>query len=103
MILYNGQQAGGSGDFISFGLNKGIPEFRFDVGAGPAIIQGDRPIDMGKWHTIKLSRNKKDGSMVVDGQVTIFNVQTIDEHYLLNIIISPLSFRINQRFGENQL
>jgi len=68
MILYNGQQAGGSGDFISFGLNNGIPEFRFDVGAGPAIIRGERSIEMGKWHTVKLNRNKKDGSMSVDGQ-----------------------------------
>ena len=76
MILYNGQQAGGSGDFISFGLNNGIPEFRFDVGAGPAIIRGERSIDMGKWHTIKLGRNKKDGSMMVDGQVVIFTYQS---------------------------
>ena len=65
-ILYNGQQAGGSGDFISFGLNNGYPEFRFDVGAGPAVIKADKPIEMGKWHTVKLNRNKKDGSMLVD-------------------------------------
>lgn len=59
LILYNGQQAGGSGDFISFGLNNGFPEFRFDVGAGPAVIKSDRDIDLGKWHTVKLSRNRK--------------------------------------------
>lgn len=66
LILYNGQQAGGSGDFISFGLNNGYPEFRFDVGAGPAIMKSDKAIDMGKWHTVKLSRNRKNGSMTVD-------------------------------------
>ena len=66
LILYNGQQAGGSGDFISFGLSKGHPEFRFDVGAGPAIIKADKAIEMGKWHTVKLSRNKKDGTMLVN-------------------------------------
>ena len=67
LILYNGQQAGGSGDFISFGLNNGYPEFRFDVGGGPAVIKSDKPIDLGKWHTVKLSRNRKNGTMTVDG------------------------------------
>lgn len=66
MILYNGQQAGGSGDFISLGLNNGFPEFRFDVGAGPAVIKSDKAIELGRWHTVKLSRNKKDGTMMVD-------------------------------------
>jgi len=66
LILYNGQQAGGSGDFISLGLNNGFPEFRFDVGAGPAVIKSDKAIELGRWHTVKLSRNKKDGTMMVD-------------------------------------
>lgn len=68
LILYNGQQAGGSGDFVSFGLNGAVPEFRFDVGAGPAVIRADRPIDMGKWHTVKLNRNRKNGTMIIDDE-----------------------------------
>ena len=72
LILYNGQQAGGSGDFISFGINNGYPEFRFDVGSGPAVIRSDKPLELGKWHTVKLNRNRKDGSMTVDDQAPVY-------------------------------
>ncbi|XP_071451008.1 basement membrane-specific heparan sulfate proteoglycan core protein [Hetaerina americana] len=75
LILYNGQNPGGSGDFVSFGLSQGHPELRFDVGSGPAIIRAPAPVTLGRWHTVKLDRNKKeaykgmqgDGSMYVDG------------------------------------
>nr|QBP17600.1 heparan sulfate proteoglycan [Recilia dorsalis] len=66
LILYNGQQLGGSGDFISFGLRDGILEFRFDVGSGPGVIRGNQPLSLGQWHTVQLSRFKKEGTMYVD-------------------------------------
>ncbi|XP_054273123.1 basement membrane-specific heparan sulfate proteoglycan core protein-like isoform X4 [Macrosteles quadrilineatus] len=66
LILYNGQHPDGKGDFISFGLRDGIPEFRFDVGSGPGIIQGSQKLSLGEWHTVQLSRFKKDGTMYVD-------------------------------------
>ncbi|XP_021927336.1 basement membrane-specific heparan sulfate proteoglycan core protein isoform X6 [Zootermopsis nevadensis] len=68
LILYNGQQKGGGGDFVSLGLNNSHVEFRFDVGSGPAIIKSDRPISLGEWHTVKLSRTRKQGTMYVDGE-----------------------------------
>jgi len=61
MVLYNGQYEDGGGDFVCFGLNEGYPEFRFDVGSGPAIIRGNKTLTLNEWHTIKLSRNRKDG------------------------------------------
>ncbi|XP_052124491.1 basement membrane-specific heparan sulfate proteoglycan core protein isoform X6 [Frankliniella occidentalis] len=66
LILYNGQQSGGSGDFVSLGLNGGFVEFRFDVGSGPAVIRSARPVSLGHWHTVKLIRNRRDGEMYVD-------------------------------------
>ncbi|XP_046397627.1 basement membrane-specific heparan sulfate proteoglycan core protein-like isoform X3 [Ischnura elegans] len=67
LILYNGQNSGGTGDFVSFGLSGGHPELRFDVGSGPANIRAPEPVTMGEWHTVKLERNLRKGSMYVDG------------------------------------
>ncbi|XP_046437149.1 basement membrane-specific heparan sulfate proteoglycan core protein-like isoform X37 [Daphnia pulex] len=89
LILYNGQQAGGSGDFISFGINNGYPEFRFDIGAGPAIIKSDKPIDMGKWHTVKLTRNRKNGTMTVDEDGGTFH-GSVTGRFLGLDLIEPL-------------
>lgn len=66
MILYNSQKLGGIGDFFSFGLKDGIPEFRFDVGSGAAVIRATQPVTLNEWHTAKLERVKKHGSMYID-------------------------------------
>ncbi|ESO88861.1 hypothetical protein LOTGIDRAFT_219009 [Lottia gigantea] len=68
MLLYNGQQANENGDFMCFGLNSAYPEFRFDVGAGPAIIRGQEPLEMNKWHTVQLKRHQKNGTLIVNDQ-----------------------------------
>jgi len=68
IILYNGQKKDGTGDFISFGLSNGFPEFRFDVGSGPAVIKGAKELELGKWHTVKLNRERADGSMIVNDE-----------------------------------
>jgi len=66
LILYNGQKSGGTGDFFSFGLRDGIPEFRFDVGSGAAIIKATEPVTLNEWHVAKLERVKKHGTMYID-------------------------------------
>ncbi|XP_050052982.1 basement membrane-specific heparan sulfate proteoglycan core protein-like isoform X1 [Aphis gossypii] len=66
LILYNGQKPGGSGDFFSFGLRDGVPEFRFDVGSGAAIIKATEPVTLNEWHIAKLERVKKHGTMYID-------------------------------------
>jgi len=66
LILYNGQKSDGSGDFFSFGLRDGIPEFRFDVGSGAAIIKATEPVTLNEWHVAKLERVKKHGTMYID-------------------------------------
>ena len=52
--------ATGEGDFMALGMREGRMEFRFDVGSGPAIIRS-APIDLGKWHTVRVKRDHKDG------------------------------------------
>jgi hypothetical protein len=47
---------------VSLGLNNSYVEFRFNVGSGPAVIRSDHPIRIGEWHTVILSRNKKQGT-----------------------------------------
>ena len=70
VLLYNGQYTNGRqdgrtdrGDFVCFGLNGAYPEFRFDVGSGPAIIRGQNPLELNRWHTIHLKRQKKNGEL----------------------------------------
>ena len=62
LILYNSQRAGAEdGDFVSFGMSGGHAEFRFNVGSGPAVIRSREPLELNAWHTVKLSRNRKEG------------------------------------------
>lgn len=70
LILYNGQMKDGTGDFLSFGLSNGYPEFRFDVGSGPAVIRSDTALETGRWHKVHLSRNRANGKMVVNDEDT---------------------------------
>ncbi|XP_069938272.1 basement membrane-specific heparan sulfate proteoglycan core protein isoform X44 [Cherax quadricarinatus] len=72
LILYNSQRAGREdGDFVSFGMSEGYAEFRFDVGSGPAIIRSRQPLQINQWHTVKLSRDRKEGTMTVDDDAPI--------------------------------
>lgn len=69
IILYNGQKKNNpTGDFISLVLNDGYPEFRFSCGSGPAVIRGDKRLELGQWHTIKVTRSRREGKMFVDGR-----------------------------------
>ncbi len=56
LLFYNGQFSSGGADFISLGLSQGVPEFRFNLGYGTAIIRSDRPLTFGQWHSIKVTR-----------------------------------------------
>ncbi|XP_076378245.1 terribly reduced optic lobes isoform X1 [Megalopta genalis] len=66
IILYESDD--GVSDFIMLALVKGYPHFSFDLGSGQITIRADRPVTMSEWHTIKLQRNRKEGTMLVDGE-----------------------------------
>ncbi|KAH9504451.1 Basement membrane-specific heparan sulfate proteoglycan core protein, partial [Bulinus truncatus] len=68
LLLYNGQYVADSGDFVCFGLQQQVPEFRFDVGSGPAIIRGNRSLELNKWHTVHLKRNRRNGTLLVNDE-----------------------------------
>ena len=61
LILYAAQDkfaGNGGGDFVSFGLRSGVPEFRFSLGSGgAAVIRGRKAISFGQWHKAKISRH----------------------------------------------
>lgn len=67
LILYNGQETE-NGDFLCFGLRERYPEFRFNVGSGPAVIRGNQTLELDKWYTIQLKRDRREGMMLIDGQ-----------------------------------
>ncbi|CAL1298852.1 unnamed protein product [Larinioides sclopetarius] len=67
LLLYNGQKQE-QGDFIALVLNNGYVEFRFELGSGPAVIRSNEPVEMRKWHTVQIRRERKDGFLKVDDQ-----------------------------------
>ncbi len=60
LLVYNGEQSTGSGDFMGVAMRDGRVEFKFDVGSGPAVITSD-PVQLNEWHTIRVKRNNRDG------------------------------------------
>lgn len=88
LILYNGQKRG-DGDYIALSLNDGYPEFRFDFGNDPIVIRAAKPIELRKWHTIKVNRVRRDGFLLVGDQhpvafppTTRLGLELIDNLYL---------------------
>ncbi|KAK4879912.1 hypothetical protein RN001_008058 [Aquatica leii] len=69
LLLYNGHRKSASkSDFIALGLVTGKPTFYFNLGQGVTTISADTPISLGRWHSIKISRNRKRATMYVDGK-----------------------------------
>lgn len=66
LLLYNGGQ-----DFIAVVLRNGVPEFRYNLGSGTAIIRGSSPLALNQWHRIEVERMGQTGQLVVNGNVPI--------------------------------
>ena len=66
LLLYNGGQ-----DFIAIVLRDGVPEFRYNLGSGTAIIRGSSPLALNQWHRIEAERMGQTGQLVVNGNVPI--------------------------------
>lgn len=54
-------------DFFSLHLENGMPVFQFDNGKGIGKTVGNSSVNDGQWHTIRIARSKRKGSMKVDG------------------------------------
>ncbi|XP_078464054.1 agrin-like isoform X1 [Lampetra planeri] len=66
MILYNGHQTDGRGDFVSLNLVNGFLEFKFDLGKGPAVIRSAERLPLGVWHVVNVQRSGRSGSMTIN-------------------------------------
>ncbi|XP_041484454.1 laminin subunit alpha-2-like [Lytechinus variegatus] len=53
--------------YAALQLMEGFVFFNFKIGSSPVFMDSDFVIDDGYWHTIEISRNRKTGSLQVDG------------------------------------
>lgn len=58
-------------DFIAFGLLGGHVEFRMNLGDGAIVVYVAKPIDMHKWHAVRVHRNKKQAIVSVDERLPL--------------------------------
>ncbi|XP_076328006.1 agrin-like isoform X3 [Tachypleus tridentatus] len=73
MLLYNGQDTLSGGDFLSLNIVDGFVQLRFDLGSGVAnvsgvvIITSTYQVSLGNWHSVKVTRHRRQGTIQVDG------------------------------------
>ncbi|XP_071439532.1 pikachurin-like [Hetaerina americana] len=67
LLLYNGRQGDGVGDFVAIHLSNGILIFTFDLGTGSAHIRSANQITLGTWHEARVSRTGRLAILSIDG------------------------------------
>ena len=72
LIIYNGQNNLATADFMSLGLSKMTPEFRYNLGSGVTILRAPAPIELHTWHSVTISRRRRNCTMKVDNQTEVF-------------------------------
>ncbi|MEE6458050.1 hypothetical protein FKM82_000164 [Ascaphus truei] len=60
-----------SKDFISINMVNSYVVFRFDCGSGTAVIRSEKPVVLGQWHELRVSRTAKNGILQVDNQMQV--------------------------------
>ncbi|XP_014478060.1 PREDICTED: basement membrane-specific heparan sulfate proteoglycan core protein isoform X5 [Dinoponera quadriceps] len=106
ILLYNDESGSDNGDFIALSLINGYPLFKFNLGSGPAVVRADKPVTLSEWHTIKIQRNRKEGTMSVDGEgpykvVAVGRRQGLDLKEPLYVGGVPSYNRINKEIEIN--
>ncbi len=72
LIVYNGQNNIATADFMSLGLSEMTPEFRYNLGSGVTVLRAPAPIDLHTWHSVTISRRRRNCTMKVDNQTEVF-------------------------------
>ncbi|XP_053210568.1 agrin-like [Panonychus citri] len=79
LLFYNGQQSINSrGDFISLNLVNRFVQFSYNLGSinphesGLVTLKSDDKISIGKWHSIRITRNRKQGSLQLDSLAMVY-------------------------------
>ncbi|KAJ8673437.1 hypothetical protein QAD02_004699 [Eretmocerus hayati] len=68
VILYNGHHSDATGDFIALYLTQGHVQFTFDLGTGCATLRSEKPLVMGEWVEIRVSRTGRLASLEVENE-----------------------------------
>ena len=63
LILYNGQNSNGNGDFLSINLVDGYVQLRYDLGSGVANLTSPERAPLGEWNSLKVTRNGPFGTL----------------------------------------
>ncbi|CAH1773592.1 unnamed protein product [Owenia fusiformis] len=71
LLLYNGQNADGKGDFISISVKDGFVEFRYDLGSGPITLKSIYRVTLNRWHRVVAKRFGRDGMLKLDNNQEI--------------------------------
>ncbi|KAG8184137.1 hypothetical protein JTE90_008916 [Oedothorax gibbosus] len=66
VLLYNGQESLGRGDFVSLNLVDRYVQFLYDLGSGIANITSATPINIDQWHIVRATRILRRGSLQLD-------------------------------------
>ncbi|KAL8568100.1 hypothetical protein ACOMHN_000324 [Nucella lapillus] len=66
IILFNAQNADGTGDFVSLAVRDGFVEFRFDLGGGEAVLRSRSIVEPGRSHRVIARRMRSSGILIVD-------------------------------------
>uniref|UniRef100_A0A182NMM7 Basement membrane-specific heparan sulfate proteoglycan core protein n=1 Tax=Anopheles dirus TaxID=7168 RepID=A0A182NMM7_9DIPT len=70
LILYNSQRRQKQ-DYIALSLHNGYPQFRFNFDGQYTMLQPEKPVRMGEWHTVKVNRVRNNGFLLVDDQAPV--------------------------------
>ncbi|XP_038076283.1 basement membrane-specific heparan sulfate proteoglycan core protein-like isoform X2 [Patiria miniata] len=66
ILMFNGQNHRGQGDYIALVIRSGRLVFQYDSGTGPAIIESAYNLTAGQWYSMVAERNNREGSLVID-------------------------------------
>ncbi|XP_074597901.1 agrin-like isoform X2 [Brevipalpus obovatus] len=105
IIVYNGQNSHGKGDFVAIIVKDGFIQFRYNLGSGTVIITHSNRIELGRRVKIIARRHHKDGFLSVDGQQPVKassqgTMRTLDLADFLYIGSIPvITKRIKQNVG----
>uniref|UniRef100_A0ABD2X622 Pikachurin n=1 Tax=Trichogramma kaykai TaxID=54128 RepID=A0ABD2X622_9HYME len=66
VILYNGHHSDTTGDFIALYLVQSHVHFTFDLGTGTATLRSEKPIVLGEWVEVRVSRTGRLASLEVE-------------------------------------
>ncbi|XP_058175045.1 basement membrane-specific heparan sulfate proteoglycan core protein [Anopheles ziemanni] len=89
LILYTSQRRP-SQDYIALSLRNGYPQFRFSFDGQQVMLQPEKPVRLGEWHTVKVNRVRNNGFLIVDDQTPVnfpeklkFYGLSLDDHLFL--------------------